>query len=654
MATKYTPPAGKTRTEQALEAYADQTYEGIFIGSLTGNADTATALKQAFTVTVAGDASGNFSTAGNSTTLTLDVQHSDTASEANHAKTADTVTKANTASSADFATYATHAQSADNSVNAENATRAETSDYALNAGQAANANEAQHALNADMAANAKHAAEAVTADEAKVALALKNPENPVDYARYADKAGLSTMTQYDCEGYSIVDNYAKKSDVVLKADAFTRQEADVLYARRGALLKTATVIGKAIGTGVVEGTDLLINITDVVQGEAASFYDALVWLSTPDLPATPDTTKIYITNDGALWLYSQDSSTWEQIKGTIPDTLSAALQEALEKLTGVVDLTTDQTINGHKTFEDIPVIPIASLRDDPDRYAASLHNVRDARDRLKYAISELQAEIQTRLNLINARLDAQQRGDVLLAYIDYTIPANQVQMVVGTTYIGYLTEDGKFIEIDPATKEQKDPSLVPYFERHFYKTSDGYVTWRDFKMDSVTFGEYARLDGADFTGAVTVPSKARPLETVGVEVLNAHDIRLIVDDLIDQALEAEDLAQYMPRTGGAFTGPITVPDYALPSEAPDGAVLNKKNVKALIDENSFSIVRLDSAPPDDTDLEPKVIYAVPSSTVNAFRGEVHSINVLEDSVGLPAEVSPGEMAAFVATNLLAD
>ena len=542
MATNYTKPSGKTQTEQAIEAYAEQAYEGTFVGNLTGNADTATALKQPFTVTVAGDASGNFSTAGTSTTLTLDVQHSDTASEADHAKTADTVTKASTASSADFASYAAHAQSADNSVNAENATRAETADYALNAGQAANANEAQHALNADMAANAKYAAEAVTADEAKVALALKNPENPVDYAKYADKAGLAVMAQYDCEGYSIVDYYAKKADVVLKADAFTQQQADVLYARRGALLKTATVIGKAIGTGIVEGTDLLINITGLVQGEAASFYDALVWLSTPDLPDRPDTTKIYITNDGALWLYSQDSSTWEQIRGTIPDTLSSSLQEALEKLTGVVDLTTDQTINGHKTFEDIPVIPIASLRDDPDRYAASLHNVRDARDRLKYALSELQAEIQRQLNLVNARLDAQQRGDVLLAYIDYTVPANQVQMVVGTTYIGYLTEDGKFIEIDPATKEQKDPSLVPYYERHFYKTSDGYVTWRDFKMDTVTFAEYARLDGAIFTGNVTVPANANALQATGLEVLNAGDVRKVADDLIDKAIEDNNAA----------------------------------------------------------------------------------------------------------------
>lgn len=546
MATKYTPPAGKTGTEQALEAYADQTYEGTFIGSLTGNADTATALKQAFTVTVTGDASGNFSTAGTSTTLTLDVQHSDTASEANHAKTADTVTKANTASSADFATYATHSQSADNSVNAENATRAETADYALNAGQAANANEAQHALNADMAANAKRAAEAVTADEAKVALALKNPENPVDYAKYADKAGLAVMTQYDCEGYSIVDNYAKKSDVVLKADAFTRQEADVLYARRGALLKTATVIGKAIGTGIVVGTDLVIEIKDVVQGEAASFYDAVAFLAGTELPTTPDTTKLYLTSDGILWLYNQGSLKWEQVKSTIADSVQSSVRDALNKinsaLNGLVDTTSAQTISGVKTFKDIPRVPISSLADDPDRNAASLHNVRDVQNTLNASLSTIKTGLQAQINQANARIDAQQNGDWLTAYIDYSQASNQSAMAVGTTYVGLLEEDYTFIPINPANNQQVDPDQVPYWKRYFNKTSDGTVTWRDFKLDSATFTDYARLDGAIFTGNVTVPENANALQATGLEVLNAGDVRKVADDLIDKAIEDNNAA----------------------------------------------------------------------------------------------------------------
>lgn len=648
----------KNITKEQLQAQVQprtdpQTYEGVFIGELQGNADTATSLAQSFTVTAGGDATGSFTTAGTNTTFNLNIHHATEAETAKHADVAASAATASTAtyaSSADTAASAARATTADTATLADHATTADNANTAAQADYATNAGTAEHAVNADSALLAD---KAKSADIAEVARSVENPDAPVQEAKHAEKADLAVMAQYDCEGFSFKDRYAKKDEVVLKRDAFTKQEADALYANYGELLQTATVTGQAFGRGYRDGTNLVIQIDSLLTGEAASFYNALEFLGSDKLPDQPDNAKIYITNDGQLWLYNHSTLTWSAVKSTISDNIRQEITEALNKLNNVVDLTSDQTIEGKKTFVSIPQIPISSLRDDPDRNAASLHNIRDVQKTFSMSLSELSTEIRTKLDQVNARLDAQQTGDLLFAYKDYSQPANQTDMIVGTTYIALLEEDKTFIQLDPHTNEPVDKEQVPYYWRYFRKDSKGHVTWQDYKINSATFTEYARLDGADFTGNVTVQNKADPLLLNGLDVLNVHDIRIILDDTVNKALENADLDRYMEVAGGTFTGNVYVPDYADPVNAPENIVLNKQGVISLIQDNSFTIHRLESAPVEETGLSAQILYAAPSKNAN-FGGEVSEINLYEGQTIDLSKVSNGELAAFVGSNLLAN
>lgn len=642
-----------TRAEPSSEP---QHYVGTFEGDLTGNADTATLLKNSFTITASQDAQGTFSTAGTNQTFPLHITRADKANQADFATKAGTVANAdyavtagsaNTASTAGSASFADSAKMADHATVADNATSADSAKYATRAG------EADHAANAD---NATKATTASLADVATVAKALENPESPVQEAEHARKADLATMAQYDCEGYSFKDMYAKKADYVSKQEAFTKEEAQILFAERGKLLQTASVVGKAFGSGVVKGTDLVLNITSIASGESASFYSALVYLTGNELPSKPDTTKIYITADGRLWLYSQDALSWIDVKSALSTEEKGEINEALDKLGNVVDLTSDQIIKGEKTFKEIPSAPISSIRDDPDRNVVVLHNLREVRDDINADISELTVELQGKLDVINSRLDAQQTGDVLFAYKDYSLPENQPDMIVGTTYIGLLEEDKTFIQLDPEDNSLADPSQVPYWWRYYRKDSKGHITWQDYKINSAIFVDYARLDGANFTGNVTVQNREEPLSLTGLDVLNIHDTRIIVDDLINKAIENADLDQYMPLSGGTFTGKVYVGSQVDVASAPVNIILNKGDIQKLIEQESSKVVRLDAYPVDgDGDYKKQTIYAVPAvNSASPFGGEISEINLYEGQPVTIDMVSDGELAGFVSSNLIAD
>lgn len=563
------------------EPYEEQTYEGIFIGSLYGNADTATALKDPFTITVAGDGTGQASTAGTSVTLSLNVNH---ATEAEHAKSADSVAHAATADSAAFATTAgsavkaDHATTADSATMADHATQADTASKTTHADYATRAGEADHSASADTATAAESAK---TADVATVAKELQNYDKPVAEAEHAAKADLAVMAQYDCEGFSIKDFYAKKADYVSKEEAFTENAAKALFAPRSELVVQAAVTGKAYGTGRVEGQTLRINITSLAidSGGSATIYDDVVFYDQPDLPKNPDTTKIYITSDKQMWLYDDKQQQFVNVRSAISEDMEQTLNQAIAQLTNYVDLSNEQTIQGAKTFKDEVYAPIPSFTDDPDRAVAVLHTVRDVYSKLSTDLTNMRIKLQEQITELNARMDAQQTGDMLFAYVDYSLLENQKLMVVGTTYIGLLTEEKVFIELDPETNEPVDDSLVPYYWRYFRKDSKGNVTWQDYKINSATFLEYARLDGADFKGGVTVPAQADPNSVMDQTVLGASDIRKIIEKQIENNNNKLNIDNYMPKTGGAFKGTVTVPNAVTWEGQDDQALVNKGDIE---------------------------------------------------------------------------
>lgn len=562
-----------------IDLYAEQVYEGSFKGDLIGNADTATSLKQAFTVTLAGDATGSFSTAGTNANLNVKVNRSTYADSAAHADSAASAATASTAShastadhavSADTATSAATAGLADHAVQADSASKAAQADYAQGAA------EASHAVTADTAANAE---KAKFADAAAVAKALENPDTPVAEAEHAQTAEIAKIAQYDCEGYSIKDYYAKKKEVVLKENAFTQAQAEALFIPRSEQVRFVQVSGKAFGTGYANGNTLNINIKELaVSGNGENIYGDLVFLNTPDLPAITDTTKIYINSDKLLYIYDADAAEWVNVSASISKETQLQVEQAIAQLQNYVDLTSAQSIQGEKTFKDAVFAPIPSLNDDPDRAVAVLHTVRDVYGKLSSNLTEMRIALQAQVTELSARVDAQQSGDVLFAYKDYSQLTNQKDMVVGTTYISLLAEDKTYIELDPEDNQPVDDSAVPFYWRYYRKDSKGNVTWTDYKINSATFLEYARLDGADFTGVITVPAADDPFSVMDNTVLGAFDVLQVIDRKISDNTDALNLEQYMPKTGGAFTGAVTVPDVVSWESADAGTAVNKKAV----------------------------------------------------------------------------
>ena len=205
-------------------AAANQVYSGSFIGDLTGNADTATRLKDAFHLHLIGDVKGTVTTNGSSASGEVKVLRADRADNAKHAEIADNVNHAQTADSAAQASQALHAIEADlatRSTNADYATQAGHATTAGSAVSASKADEATHALSADKTLETDHAK---TADVATVALSLQNdPDNPVpeaSHAERADEALHATRADYDCIGRLIHVTYLTKDEGVSKDEAF--------------------------------------------------------------------------------------------------------------------------------------------------------------------------------------------------------------------------------------------------------------------------------------------------------------------------------------------------------------------------------------------------------------------------------------------------
>ena len=478
--------------EQQAKAVQDGVFSGSFIGDLTGNADTATRLKEAFHLHIIGDAKGTFTTSGDSATADVKVLRADRADTAKHAEMADNVNHALTADSAAQASTALHA------IEADAATKATNADYAAQAGKAtvagsavtaSTADEATHSLTADTALEAETAKKA---DVATTALKLANdPDNPVPEAAHAvqaDEALHATRADYDCLGRLIHSTYLTKDEGVSKDEAFDQSVADSLYARKDEVILQATVSGKAHGFGTVTNQTLNIRITDLVSdGDSSSLYEDVIFLDKSELPDDPNTTKAYITKDKVMWLYDCDKDTWIDVRSKLTKENQATLDQALDKIKNYVDLSSDQDIHGGKAFWDPIFAPIPSFEDSPDHAVVVLHNLRDIYAQLKCMINTGDSAIKELLDKLEERIDALEKvvygisnlGDIYFAYKDLTITENTRDMVEGAVYVGYLEEDGTFIPLNPNDFTQVNPDQVPFYERHFIKDSNGIVTWKD-------------------------------------------------------------------------------------------------------------------------------------------------------------------------------
>ena len=477
----------KTASLNAVPTAKTTTYEGNFIGDLQGNADTATSLKRTFTITLSGDASGSFSTAGENKNCVVSVQRAD---EAEHAKLADSSLSTQHAQTASTATFATNAN---NAVNAGHATTADHADHAVTAEQANHASTADRATEATHADSAKRTDEAdyaLKADEATHALtadALSGNGDPIPEAIHAQTADKATIADYDCLGRAIHLTYATKEEI--PKDVLTEEEAKTLFIPRSEKLLQAVVTGRAIGTGYVENQTLRINITDLaINADGCdNIYGDIIFSDLPidaDGFNTANTTKVYIDSKNKLHFYNANTKTWVEIKSDLNVELAGKIDAALNNLNNVVKLTGDQEIRGKKKFTELVEAEIADINSDNDRTVVVLHNLKDVKKDLETNLDNLSDGLTDKLDELTARLDAQAKGDLLFALVDYSQPANQANMVVGTRYLTLLTEDKQYIQLNPDTYQPVDPDVVPYWYRYYIKSDKGVVTWTDYSIQA--------------------------------------------------------------------------------------------------------------------------------------------------------------------------
>lgn len=157
-------------TTEPKDAEFNEVTAKRFIGSLTGNASTATQLQNNFSVVFNGDVEGRLSDCNGAGGYVVNVK----VNESNHAKSAEFTAKTNYsdhAHFADLANLATHSLTTDLAHNSEHSNESDEalhsvesdhalqSDKSLQADNASNAKESEHALNSD---NSLHAVQADT------------------------------------------------------------------------------------------------------------------------------------------------------------------------------------------------------------------------------------------------------------------------------------------------------------------------------------------------------------------------------------------------------------------------------------------------------------------------------------------------------------
>lgn len=753
--------AKKTHSiEASADAYnpyakAPTRYEGEFVGDLTGNvtgnlygnADTATSLAAPFTVSVAGDATGSFSTSGKNATLRLKVAQAQNAEYATTADTAKAVQEASYAQHAGSASNADYAREAGDATNAEIAQHAISADTATQAGRAAlaaKAQESDHAALADVATTAKQADKATTAD---VALSLQNsPDNPIPYASYAQRAGIAQIAQYDCMGRSFTNYYALKSELEPYKGMLTEKEANHLYLKREEKITQAVVRGRAYGSGYVDGNTLRIFIESICSSgdELWNIYNDLIVGNFPDVTEA-DTNKVYVDLDGIMHLWDHNNRCWMTVTGELPEATKQELADKIKYLEtllqhlqaikeDVVTVHGKQTIEGPKEFHHLVRTPIADIDKDNARTVVVVHNLKDVRDKIHAELNEGLFKLIELYRQLEDRLDAQQLGDILMSGKDLTIPENQTEMATRTIYLNYLDADKRYIPADPETWLPLDQSKTPeitYF-RQFVKSTTGVVTWidkratidptkwvpwdtqtdgngnprRDILLDQTaqlksynstgekknlislsasdtvqtgtqetgyninalngkvtingeeiiatisTLDGYLPLSGGQLTGDLLIPNI--PVTTDGLEVMNSHVVRELIDSKIREHNNNLNLSKYMPKAGGVFTGLVQVPD-SLDLEAARGSadVLNAKAIEQLIGmvgkEKGWVHIEFLDHTPLCAELEDNVLYSVPAYEFDT-NSEIKSIRVNSDNTNnTPTE---GEGIIFGTTDVL--
>ena len=363
-----------------------------FIGDLVGTANLAKRLEKSYRLSVNGDAVGSCLLNADDTLLTLQVTHSDTATQASTATNANNAARASLAdlanlasfalksrlaTLADKATEATHASAADTATNANHATRADTASYATNAGHASTADSATYASTAASASNATHAINAdhaTVADLANVASALNftiikvvtaYPQTLDDNALYVLVNNDGAITGIKTKDKTAVDFDIMTVDVLSAISESTVLKDGKLYAvpgEEGTGTKLDPKSASVVFKRKVQGIDVYYQVSggggSVVLPEASTTQKGIVQLSN-----TISQTETKAVTPKAIDDLKDDPfvtmSTAQYVYATKTELENKSLSTAQYVNEHFVTLSTAQYVSGLKEFNDI--LPRSSL-----------------------------------------------------------------------------------------------------------------------------------------------------------------------------------------------------------------------------------------------------------------------------------------------------
>ena len=371
---------------------------------------------------------------------------------------------------------------------------------------------------------------------------------------------------------------------------------------------------------------------------------------------------------------------------------------------------------------------IESVIDDMKEAALAIKNqalkeLQAKADEIIKCIEEIKCKIYYDLDKFNDRITeieqkleelwqtnaTQDKGDIRFGYVDYSLPENQEDMVVGTTYLNFYDENHQYIKINQDTNE---PERDPFYIRYYIKSASGNVSYiqREVKLDLSAYLKREELkdastkekgivqlatvtevkEGTNALKAVTPFALDKALPDILIKKfeqnpngLTNNIVQQIVKTIADDEHLQEDLAasiadnledanigvkpnedttfeqnvtiegNFTVKGDTVFEGSISVPDQVPaddPTQWPDNTVINKGDVEYLISQaKNTRIEVLPSYPASADTLEEDVLYSCPLKDLGT---ELLFATLRENEKAETASVEEGEQAFFSAGDLL--
>ena len=371
---------------------------------------------------------------------------------------------------------------------------------------------------------------------------------------------------------------------------------------------------------------------------------------------------------------------------------------------------------------------IESVIDDMKEAALAIKNqalkeLQAKADEIIKCIEEIKCKIYYDLDKFNDRITeieqkleelwqtnaTQDKGDIRFGYVDYSLPENQEDMVVGTTYLNFYDENHQYIKINQDTNE---PERDPFYIRYYIKSASGNVSYiqREVKLDLSAYLKREELkdastkekgivqlatvtevkEGTNALKAVTPFALDKALPDILIKKfeqnpngLTNNIVQQIVKTIADDEHLQEDLAasiadnledanigvkpnedttfeqnvtiegNFTVKGDTVFEGSISVPDQVPaddPTQWPDNTVINKGDVEYLISQaKNTRIEVLPSYPASADTLEEDVLYSCPLKDLGT---ELLFATLRENEKAETASVEEGEQAFFPAGDLL--